>query len=135
MISLIENCDLLLHELSVGPALSDIDESYLSHQQSEWRNDIADVLRDPVKGRKWKSVSDRAMLTDHSNAEMTGTFAKRVRAKKLCCIHIGGRYSRYDPLKKEAINQMLKSRVEEYYDGEVVIGTDGLTIRVYVCLL
>lgn len=128
MENLIQNCDILFHELCYGPTLSDMDRNVLREPESKYVKLQKEFFGQERTKARWDKIIASAAYWKHSTAEMTGVFAEKVKAKQLVLIHIGARYEVKNPEVRAKIETMLKNRVGEFYHGPMVLSHDGTII-------
>ena len=87
------------------------------------------LLQGPYKAR-WDKIEAAAILWRHSTAEMAGSYATKVGAKKLVAFHLGARYDVRNYQTAEKINWMLRKRIARFYEGPIEIAYDGITVSV-----
>ena len=131
---LVQDSDLLVHEATFGPILSDINHDYLHIDVTQWKEFQEEVLQDPKNQRIWNDLKWRAKAYGHSNIEMTATFAQEIHAKHLILTHIGGRYDAKSPKSINAIKVLFEEQAKEYFDGEVVVAYDGFQYNLACCV-
>lgn len=131
---LVQDSDLLVHEATFGPILSDINHDYLHIDITKWKEIQQEVLQDPKNNSIWQNLKWRARAYGHSNIEMAGTFAQEIHAKHLIFTHIGGRYDAKSPKAIEAIKVMFEEQAKEYFDGEVIVAYDGFQYHLSCCV-
>ena len=131
---LVQDSDLLVHEATFGPILSDINHDYLHIDITKWKEIQQEVLQDPKNNSIWNNLKWRARAYGHSNIEMAGTFAQEIHAKHLIFTHIGGRYDAKSPKAIEAIKVMFEEQAKEYFDGEVIVAYDGFQYHLRCCV-
>lgn len=119
------DCDVLVHEATVGPILSDISRDYLDVSESEWEALQNQINSDPSLRNKWNHVAMRAPMIGHSTIQQAAQYAKDVNAKVLCLVHFGGRYQAKSEKHKEAIRDMMLFEAKRYYGGNVKVCQDG----------
>lgn len=130
MEKLVMNCDVLLHEATVGPILSDINRDYLDRPETEWNAIQSQIDQDPALSAKWNRTAARAPGIGHSTIKQAAQFAKKVNAKKLCMLHIGGRYQAKSEEHKRAISKMMQFEAGRYFEGNVEVCEDGMIISI-----
>ena len=129
MVSLIQNCDLLFHELSYGPILSDMDRDALLQPESTYAQLQNSLLSQERTRARWEKIIASAGFWKHSTAEMVGVFAEKVKAKRLVLIHIGARYEAKNREVRDKIENLLRKRVNEFYHGSIVLSHDGMIVK------
>lgn len=130
MNELVMNCDVLVHEATVGPILSDINRDYLDCSETEWKTIQNQIDNDPELSEKWNRAELRAPSIGHSTIKQAAQFAQKVHAKKLCLVHIGGRYQAKSEGHKRAIREMMRFEAGRYFEGTVEVGEDGMILNV-----
>lgn len=124
------DCDVLVHEATVGPILSDINRDYLNVAETEWKQLQERVNSDPSLSATWNRVAGRALYIGHSTLMQTAQFAFKVNAKALYITHIGGRYQAKSEEHKRAIREMMRFEAKRYFGGKVEICEDGMIVNV-----
>lgn len=128
MENLIQNCDILFHELCYGPIISDMDRNALNQPESKFAKLQNELLSQERTKARWDKIIASAAFWKHSTAEMVGVFAEKVNAKRLVLIHIGARYEVKKPDVRDKIETLLKNRVGEFYHGPIVLSHDGTIV-------
>lgn len=130
MESLVQNCDILFHECSYGPILMDMERDVLTMEDYDYDELERKMLQQAPYKARWDKIEAAAILWRHSTAEMAGSYATKVKAKKLVIFHLGARYDVRNYKNAEKINQMLRNRVARFYDGSIEVAYDGITVLV-----
>ncbi|KAH9948762.1 beta-lactamase-like protein [Amylocystis lapponica] len=80
----------------------------------------------------YETVEARAKSRGHSTPQMAGTFAKRVRAKKLVLNHFSARYGGNDDVNENAgkVMQAIGQLAADEFGGEVVCARDLMSFDV-----
>lgn len=121
---LVMNSDVLVHEASFGPIISDIDRKYLNNVK-EWKSLQTQLLGEERYLKKWVAVKEKAKKWNHSTLEMVGVYASSIHAKNLILTHIGGRYDAKSPKSTSNIQYLIEQQARLYYEGDVKVAYDG----------
>lgn len=80
----------------------------------------------------YDSVEERAKSRGHSTPQMAGTFATRIRARKLLLNHFSARYPGNDDVNEETRRIMgrIRELAESTFEGEVVCARDLMSFDV-----
>ena len=124
---LVENSDVLVHEATFGPILSDLQRSGFYDYQWNWEEVQEEWLQNPKNKSKWESIVQKAAIYQHSTLDMVGQFAQEVKAKNLILTHIGGRYDGKSAKTLKALTHIFCGRVRKYFGGKVDMAYDGFT--------
>lgn len=89
MESLVQNCDILFHECSYGPILMDMERDVLTMEDYDYDELERKMLQQAPYKARWDKIEAAAILWRHSTAEMAGSYATKVKAKKLVVFHLG----------------------------------------------
>lgn len=129
MTQLVDHCDVLVHEMSYGPLITDMDRKVLKQNVTNWKQIQKEQLEKEKNKQRWEDIKTRTRLWMHSDAEMVGTFASSVHAKKLVVTHFS---SRYDTSENSEWKMcfLIAEQVKEYYQGRVDVAVDGLSYTV-----
>lgn len=127
---LVANSDVLVHEATYGPILSDLDRSLLHQDLTNWKQIQDEVLMDERNQRRWDELKKKALYTCHSSCEMVGRFASEIHAKAVILTHLGSRYDCKSERTAKAIQYLLKEQVGLYFDGLAVTAYDGFQFMV-----
>ena len=129
MVPLITGCDVLVHEMSYGPLITDLQRNYLHQDVYNWRQVQHSALQDPKNVERWNKINASAQLWKHSDAEMVGNFASTVGAKKLVLTHFSSRYDT-NPRSEDRMEYLIRGQVQEWFKGRIEVARDGKTIVV-----
>lgn len=129
MVPLITGCDVLVHEMSYGPLITDLQRNYLHQDVYNWKQVQHSALQDPKNVERWNKIKASAQLWEHSDAEMVGNFASTVGAKKLVLTHFSSRYDT-NPRSEDRMEYLIRGQVQEWFKGRIEVARDGKTIVV-----
>ena len=130
MEKLVQNCDILFHECSYGPILMDMERDVLTMEDYDYDELERKMLQQAPYKARWDKIEAAAALWRHSTAEMTGSYATKVGAKKLVAFHLSARYDMRNYQNAQKVNQMLRNRIARFYDGPIEIAYDGIVVSV-----
>lgn len=130
MTQLVDHCDVLVHEMSYGPLITDINRKYIKQDVSQWKHIQKVELKTEKNKKRWDDIKMRTRVWNHSDAEMVGTFASSVHARKLIVTHFSSRYDT-NPNSEKKMNFLIREQVKEYFKERVDVATDGLSYIVY----
>ena len=128
MKSLVMNSDVLVHEATYGPILSDLDRSYLRGDLKKWKQLQEEVLSIPKYKNKWENIKEKAVTWYHSTIEMAGNYATSVNAKSLILTHLSGKYDTTSMNSKKNIQYLFEEQCKLYFNGETILACDGLIV-------
>lgn len=121
---LVMNSDVLVHEASFGPIITDIDRKYLSNI-NEWKSLQTQLLEEERNMKKWMNIKEKAKKWNHSTLDMVGAYASSIHAKNLILTHIGGRYDAKSPKSIRNIQYLLEQQARLYFKGHLEVAYDG----------
>ena len=128
MKSLVMNSDVLVHEATYGPILSDLDRSYLRGDLKRWKQVQEEALSIPKYKNKWENIKEKAVIWYHSTIEMAGNYATSVNAKNLILTHLSGKYDAGSINSQKNIQYLFKEQCKLYFNGEAIVAYDGLIV-------
>ena len=102
--------------MSYGPLITDMDRKVLKQNVTHWKQIQKEQLEKEKNKQRWEDIKTRTRLWMHSDAEMVGTFASSVHAKKLVVTHFSSRYDTSENLERKMCF-LIAEQVKEYYQA------------------
>lgn len=66
MTQLVDHCDVLVHEMSYGPLITDMDRKVLKQNVTNWKQIQKEQLEKEKNKQRWEDIKTRTRLWMHS---------------------------------------------------------------------